>query len=253
MESFVALFDAHVGSELRGGHKITLHDPKAINAAMKFIQDFKPRHVILGGDMLDCAAIGHHNKGKAGKIEGLRILSDAKTLRDLVIEPLEAQVKGRLVYHEGNHEDWLNDLVAEMPGLDGIVDVRSVLKLSKKWEVIPCGDASKLGKMVFVHGDQIKGGQNPAKWAVDAYGRNIFFGHHHTHQAHTKVTSLDLNGHTGTAVPCLCKKNPGYGEGSPNRWIQGFLYGWFDHQAFNAFVVIIINGKCFINGKVYQG
>jgi hypothetical protein len=107
--------------------------------------------------------------------------------------------------------------------------------------------------MVFVHGDQIKGGQNPAKWAVDAYNRNIFFGHHHTHQAFTKVTALDTNGHTGTAVPCLCKRDPNYGEGSPNRWMQGFLYGWYDSKGFNATVVIIINGRAIIEGKTYVG
>lgn len=253
MESFVALFDAHVGSELKGGHKMTLHDPKAVSVAMQFVADFKPRHVVLGGDMLDCGAVGHHNKGKAGKLEGLRILGDAKTLRELVLTPLEQIVKGRLVYHVGNHEDWLSDLVDEIPGLDGIVDVKSILSLGRRWEVIPQGETSTLGKMVFAHGDQIKGGQNPAKWAVDAYNRNIFFGHHHTHQAFTKVSALDLNGHTGTAVPCLCRKNPQYGEGSPNRWIQGFLYGWFDSKIFNAYVAVIINGQCIANGKAYQG
>lgn len=255
MEKFVALFDAHWGYERRGGHKVSLHDPKALAVALEFIKDFKPDHVILGGDMLDCAAISHHTKGKAGQIEGLRILSDAKELSDALIKPLEAVVKGRLIYHTGNHEDWLNDLVDEMPGLEGIVDLRSVLHLGKRWEVIEQGSSSRLGKLTFVHGDQVKGGQNPAQWAVTTYERNIRFGHYHTFQIATKTTPVDANGHTGIAVPCLCKKGPGYGKSAPNKWMQGFLWGYVGgpDSIFNDYVTVIVNGKALINGKVYKG
>lgn len=253
MEKFVALFDAHIGSERDGSrHKVLLHDPKAISVAMQFIRDFQPDHVVLGGDMLDCGAISHHNRGKAGKVEGLRLLADAKDCESLIIRPLKKQIKGRKIFHIGNHEDWLKDLTDEVPALEGIVDVRSLLHLDSSWEVVEQGKTSRIGKVIFVHGDQIKGGQNPAKWAVDAYNKNIFFGHHHTHQAFTKVSALDQNGHTGTAVPCLCKKNPAYGEGSPNRWIQGFLYGFVDKAFFNAYVVVIIDGTCMVHGKVYK-
>lgn len=253
MTRFVGLFDAHYGSELKGGHKVTLHDSRALNVAMEFIKDFNPDHVVLGGDMLDCGAISHHNKKKPGQTEGLRILADAQGLRKLVIEPLESSVKGRLIYHIGNHEDWLNDLVVDMPGLEGIVDVRSVLHLSPKWELIDVGKASRIDKLVFIHGDQIKGGQYPAKAAVAAYHKNIFMGHSHTYQCFSEVTALDNHGHTGVVVPCLCKKNPGYGGGSPNRWMQGFVYGWTSSAQFNAYVPLIINGSAMINGKLYKG
>lgn len=252
MKRFVALWDTHFGYERRGGHKVPLHDPRAIDAVLQFVDDFEPDHVILGGDILDCGAISHHNKNKPGATEGLRILSDAAEVRETLIEPLET-TGASLTYIKGNHEGWLDELVESQPGLEGIVDLRAILKLGKRWKVIEEGGAHTLDKMVFLHGDQVKGGQNPAKWAVDAYGRNVFFGHHHTHQAYTKVSALDLNGHTGTAVPCLCKKGPKYGGGSPNRWMQGFLYGYTDGKAFNAYVAIIINGKFFAEGKAYSG
>lgn len=254
-QKFVALFDAHYGYENRGGHKVSLHDPKALSIAMQFIEDFEPDHVILGGDMLDCGAVSHHNKGKAGNVEGLRLFSDAKELRKEVIEPLENLIEGRLVYHVGNHEDWLNDLVAEQPGLEGIVDIRSILSLDSRWEVIEQGEASKLGKLVFVHGDQIKGGENVAKYATIAYEKNIRFGHHHTFQIYTKTSAVEANGHTGIAVPCLCKKGPKYGEGAPNKWMQGFLWGYVNGPdgCFNDYITVIVNGKAMINGKVYKG
>lgn len=254
MEKFVALFDAHWGYERDGSrHKVPLHDSKAISVAMQFIADFKPDHVILGGDTLDCGSISHHRKGVAGQVEGLRLLAEAKECREAIIEPLEQAVKGRLVYHIGNHEDWLNDLVDEVPSLEGIVDVRSLLKLKDKWEIIEQGKASKLGKLTFVHGDTVKGGQNPALWAVTAYERNIRFGHFHTFQVATKSTPVDAHGHTGIAVPCLARKDPRYGEGAPNKWMQGFLWGYSGGQMFNDYVSVIVNGRAYINGKTYKG
>lgn len=253
MEKFIALYDLHWGYENRGGHKVALHDPKALSVALQFMEDFKPKHVILGGDILDCGSVSHHNKHKAGAVEGLRLFSDAVELRDTLLEPIERIAKGRLVYHVGNHEDWLNDLVSEQPGLSGIVDIANVLKLGKRWEVIPCGEASRLGKLVFIHGDQIKGSEFVAKNAVVAYEANVRFGHHHTFQVHTKTSAVDLNGHTGVAIPCLCKKNPSYGGGAPNKWMQGFSYGYVDPKTgyFNDYFPIIINGHALIEGTHY--
>jgi hypothetical protein len=257
VERFVALFDAHVGYERNASrHKVPLHDEKAISLAMQFIADFKPHHVVLGGDMLDCGGISHHKRGKVGQLEGLRLFADAKECHDTIIAPIEAlNAKGRLIYHVGNHEDWLNDLVDEFPALEGVVAVREILKLSKRWDVIDQGEWSRLGKLTFIHGDQVKGGVNSAKWAVEAYERNVRFGHFHTFQVATKTTPVDANGHTGMAVPCLCRKGPRYGEGSPNKWVQGFLWGYVNGPdgMFSDSVAVIINGKAIVNGKVYRG
>lgn len=256
MEKFVALFDAHWGYEINSSrHKVPLHDEKAVSVAMQFIEDFKPDHVILGGDMLDCGSISHHRKGQTGKLEGLRLLAEAKELHTKVIKPLEKQINGRLVYHIGNHEVWLDDVVDEMPALEGIVDVRHLLNLEDEWEVIPQGKSSALGKITFIHGDTLTGGQYCAASAVAAYERNIRFGHFHTFQTATKTTPVDANGHTGIAVPCLSKKGHSYGRNAPNKWMQGFLWGYTGgpEGCFNDYVTIIVNGKAIINGKVYRG
>lgn len=255
MEKFVFLTDTHWGYERTGGHKVPLHDARAISIAMQFIADFKPDHVVLGGDILDCGSISHHRRGMSGQLEGLRLLAEAKECREAIIEPLERVVKGRLVYHIGNHEDWLTQLTDEMPTLNDIVDIRPLLRLSDTWEVIPQGKASKLGKLTFVHGDTVKGGQSPALAAVTNYERNIRFGHFHTFQIATKTTPVDANGHTGIAVPCLSKKGHAYGKGMPNKWMQGFLFGYVGgpEGIFSDYVVVIVNGKAIINGKLYRG
>lgn len=254
MERFVFLTDLHWGYERRNGHKTPMHDSKALSVALKFVADFKPHHVILGGDMLDCGCVSHHNHGKPGATEGLKLLADAIELRSALIEPLEALKPKSLTYITGNHEDWLNDLVDQVPALEGIIDVRSTLALSAKWKVVPNGEAHRLGKLVFIHGDQIKGGENSAKWATLAYEKNIFFGHFHTASTYSKSSAIEQHGHMGTAVPCLCKKGPKYGGGSPNRWQQGFSFGYLeDGGLFNAYTAIIVDGKAHINGTLYKG
>lgn len=254
MEKFVALFDIHWGYERRGGHKVPIHDAKAISAVMEFVKDFKPDHFILGGDALDCSAVSHHRKGKVGQVEGLRLAQDAKELRKEIISPIEKLVKGRKIYHIGNHEDWLNDVIDETPALEGIVGAEDLLDLDG-WEVVTVGGASKLGKLVFIHGDQLKGGENPAKYAVTAYERSVRFGHFHTYQVHTKTAAVDMAPHTGIAVPCLCRKDLKYAGGSPNKVAQGFLYGYVDAKkgTFNDYVVVITDGRFTANGKIYGG
>ena len=190
MEKFVALFDVHYGFERKGGHKVALHDEKAVKAALAFIKDFQPDHTILGGDILDCGAISHHNHGKPGAVEGFRLLSDAKECRKLLIDPVEAATRKSLTYIIGNHEDWLTDLVDQIPALEGIVDVKAVLQLGKDWKVVPQGESHKLGKVVFIHGDQVKGGEHSAKAATVAYEANVRFGHHHTYQVYTKTSAV---------------------------------------------------------------
>jgi hypothetical protein len=252
MKTYVALYDLHYGFERRSGHKVPLHDPKAIAATLQFIKDFKPSTVIIGGDGLDCGPISHHNHGKPGRIEGLKLITDAALFRSEVLDKLEDSSATEFVYIIGNHEAWIEDLVEEEPGLEGTIDLKSLLKL-KEWKIIPQGGYFNLGKLTFIHGDQFKGGDHVAKAAVLAYERNVRLGHFHTFQVYTKNSAVDIDmGRTGVVVPCLCRKDPKYGNSQPNRWVQGFNYGYvFPGGSFNDYVPIIVNGKFVAEGKVY--
>jgi hypothetical protein len=250
MQKFIAAFDLHFGYERRNGHKVPLHDMKAWNVVNEFAKDFKPDVFIHGGDMLDCGVISHHNKKKPGNVEGLRLLADAEEGYKTFIQPIQAKKK---VYIIGNHEDWLNDLIVETPALEGIIDIRKLLKLDD-WTVIDQGGVFNLGKLTFLHGDTVKGGEHVAKAAVINYERNVRFGHHHTAQLYTKTSPIAYkNAKTGMAVPCLCTKDPKYGESKPNRWMQGFIYGYVGEGSFNDYMTVIVDGKATIGGKIYKG
>ena len=253
MEKFLGLWDLHWGYERRNRHKVPLHDRKALNVALQFAKDFKPDHIILGGDILDCGSVSHHNAHKPGAIEGFRILEDAKECVNNVINELAALKPKSKVFIKGNHEKWVDDLIETMPALEGIVDIETLLNLGD-WKVVPNGESHRLGKLIFVHGDQIKGGEHCAKWATVAYEANVRFGHFHTAQMYSKVSPIDQHGHSGICVPCLCRKGPKYGGGSPNKWQQGFVYGYLNKdKTFNDYLAIIVDGKATINGVQYVG
>ena len=255
MIKFMAAWDLHWGYERRGGHKVPLHDSKAINAMLKFAADFKPDTFILGGDIVDCGAISHHNHGKPGATEGLRLLGDMQECAESVIKPIEALKPKQMVFITGNHEAWLNQLVEQQPTLEGIIDLEKLLGL-QRWKVVEQGGQFNLGKLTFVHGDTLSGGENVAKAAVISYERSIRFGHRHTHQIFTKTSPLEYkNAKTGMAVGCLCTKTPGYGKGKPNTWLQGFLCGYVESNGyFNDYHTSIIDGQFTgINGKRYKG
>lgn len=245
--------DLHYGYERRNGHKYPLHDIRAFKCAYQFIKDYKPDVLILGGDILDCGVISHHNHGKPGRTEGLRLLADAQECRRDIIEPIESLEIPKLVYITGNHERWITDMTDDYPGITGLVELETILKLDK-WKVIEQGGKFNLGKLTFIHGDQLKGGVNAARIAVTEAERSIRFGHFHTYQAYTKTSFIEEKlGRTGVAVPCLCSKDPKYGQGRANAWVQGICHGVvFGDGTFADQVSIITNGRMFANGKVYK-
>jgi hypothetical protein len=253
LKKFAFLTDLHWGYQTVGGHKTSTHDPKAIKAVLSFLADFKPHTIILGGDVLDCGLISHHSKGKPGRKEGFRLLADAKECRANVILPLEGLATD-LRFIEGNHEDWLNDMVEEDPALEGLVDIRSLLHL-EKWTFIPQGKGTSLGKLHFIHGDQIVGGgANKAQKAVADYERSVRFGHFHTYQAFTKTSAMDLHPKTGVAVPGLCRNGLAYAKGAPSRVLQGFGWGYVeDGGNYTDYVSIIVKGSFVALGKRYGG
>lgn len=257
LTKFVFGTDLHWGYERVGGHKKPLHDRKAANAFLQFVADFTPDVVILGGDVLDCGPVSHHNSTKPGQTEGLKLAADAAECRQSFIEPLmKATSAAKHVFITGNHEAWLTQLLETLPALEGMFDISSLLGLDASWKVIPQGGYFDLGKLTFMHGDTISGGEHVAKAAVLNYERSVRFGHFHTAATYTKNSPRDYKkAKSGVAVPCLCHKTPKYGKGRPNRWVQGWQWGFVDSDgSFADFTSLVIDGKCIgPTGKVYRG
>lgn len=251
---FAGLWDLHFGFERKNRHKVPIHDLRALNATLHFLSDFKPDVLIWGGDILDCGGISHHNKGNRRAVEGLRLAEDAKVAASFVRSVRSTLAKGaREILIKGNHERFLEDLIDDFPALEGVLELEALLPLEGV-KVLPVGSSFRLGKIRFLHGDQIGGGMYPSRKAVDEYNEPIRFGHFHTYQVFTKNSPVDLRQvRNGIAVPALCKRDPAYGGGAANRWAQGFLWGYLHEDGtFNDYVSIIVNGRFSANGRTYR-
>jgi UDP-2,3-diacylglucosamine pyrophosphatase LpxH len=241
------------------GRPQPIHNQAQVDAVLSFVQDFKPDVLYLGGDMVDCGPISHWNARKKLSMEGLRLADDFADCKANLIDPLEKMLprKTKKYYQIGNHELWIDDFVEEHSGLAGMVSVDSELELRKHdWEIIAQGEHLQLGKMLLMHGDTVgKGGEHVAKKAVIDYELSVRFGHFHTFQTYTKTSRADASEvKTGIAVPCLSTRRPGYGKGQPNKWIQGFLWGYVNSDGtFNDYVSIIVRDRFIANGTTYKG
>jgi hypothetical protein len=160
-------------------------------------------------------------------------------------------------FFEGNHEDWINQFADENPGIADILNIDRELQLTKNnWQIIPQGEHLEIGKMLFLHGDIWKGGgEYIAKKAVTEFESSVRFGHFHTLQTFTKTSRADASEvKTGMAIPCLCTRRPGYGKGAPNKWINGFLWGYIEKDGtFSDYVSVIVKDRFHANGTTYRG
>lgn len=252
-QSFLATFDSHWGYEREAGRLHALHDVAAHEVVLQFARAFKPDVYINGGDGLDCGAISHWRRDRHRSVEGLRLIKDAVEYGERFLNPL-ADIVGTCHYLPGNHERWIDDLVDREPALEDTLRLDLLLQLGPPWTLHPYNAVLKLGKLYFTHGDQVRGGQHAAKWAVETYGRSIRLGHFHTWQAFTRHNAIDAHDiHTGVVVPSLCKRDPGYIRRAPNRWSHGFLYGYINADgSFWDAVVPIIKGRAVVEGRLYS-
>jgi len=257
MTSFIALFDLHFGWERKAekGKMITrpTHNLRAVNAVLEFAKDFKPDVVILGGDQLDAGPVSHWRRGKPRLTEKFRLKEEMELLDKHVLEPIDRLKPNEKVWISGNHERFIADFLTENPGIEGMIEPQNYLHLfDRGWLFVDEGELFKLGKLNFVHGEQVRGA-NPAKKLVSSYRRNIRCGHHHTFDVSTDVTPYDRSDyHTGIVVPAMSAVNPSYMKNRSSNFQQGFLAGWVNKDgSFSDYVVIVNRGKFVWNGKVY--
>lgn len=260
LEKFLILSDIHAGWEnkhVRGRRVVqATHDEPSLNLALDFANDFQPDTIVFAGDQINCAPISHWNNQFPGRIGNFRLVDELDYFNDMVLAGLRSKKRVRRVWHRGNHEKWFSDLIDRNPGLDGLTSLESHLRLEARgFEVYDYGEASELGKIKIVHGDNIPGGVNVARIAALRYATNIFFGHFHSSQSYTLHNPLDTNDtKIAVAMPCLANVAPAYGNNSPNNHVNGLTFGYlYDDGNFNHYTALFVNGRAVIEGKEYAG
>jgi len=247
----VALYDSHIGFDYKGNQNHINLKP-----IFRFIADFKPDRIVLGGDMHDWTPASHWIANQSLQLEGQSIKRCFDELHRYLLDPLKMVMpKGcQMIFLLGNHENWLQQtLMLNRNGL-GYWQMEDNIDLKKyNMKIIPVNKAwSVSNHLCYIHG--IYTNQYHAKKTVEAYHKSVFFGHVHDIQVYTLVSPVDTDHfYKGASVGCLCKLNPSYALNKPNRWINGFHFNYVnDDGTFHDTQVIIVKGAFRANGRYYK-
>jgi hypothetical protein len=121
VKRFISLFDIHFPHV----------DWGTLRAALDFMSRERVDGIILGGDNLDCGPISRHNKNKPLHKPRGQMKKDLDGFNAKVLRPIEKLLpKGAArIWLTGNHEDWAEQLIEEMPELEGLLDFPVYLHL----------------------------------------------------------------------------------------------------------------------------
>ena len=226
-------------------------DWKCFKIACEFTRDFKPDYFILGGDQLDLNCISYYNHDKPLLVEGQRLRKEYQGFQRRVLDLFD-QILGedcKRYWFVGNHEYRATRVCESDPQWQGMIEPEVNLDLSK-YKVIPFNEVLTLGHMAFIHGIYYNK-YNAFKHLTEFEG-NIFYGHTHSSQIHTKTSQIKNLPKQGVNVGCLCNKNPFYKRNKPNDWIHQFMFFYLmGDGSFHYYLPCIIRGRCVINNKEY--
>lgn len=239
------------------------HHKPSVNILLDFVKDFQPDTFVFGGDQVDNDLVSHWNKKKPRKVEGKRLQKMYRSFDKEILKPIERRLsnKCKKVWLDGNHEYWIQDFLDEYPQFEGMIELEHNLNLKKRdWKYIPYGvdkdpkTTYNISRKLAVSHGWYTNKYHAAK-TINMAEQSIITFHNHTNQVFTKQRILDLKDyHTCISAPCMCTRKPSYGRGRPNRWVNGFVYGYIQPDgAFTVNVVVIAKDKAIIEGQLYNG
>lgn len=236
-------------------------NPVLLNQVEKYMASRRWDFLVYLGDGLDMDAISHHafEAGDRRSMEGKRLKKDYEAYAKILRR--HRKIVGpdcHIVYFMGNHEEWADRMVDTFPGIEGMIEPRNCLPFDElNIEVIEFRKFKKIGKILFLHGDQDKGYYSPANHAkkyVEMFNRNLVYGDKHTLQVHTKISPAGINEtHTAYAIPCLADIRPKWNRDKPTAWLNGFGVFHVTEQRFTVIPIVAINnGFISPEGDVYE-
>jgi len=235
------------------------HAPKHNEVAIRSILKLMDDHVFDGhiklGDFMDMEPISHWTKNKRKTLEGRRLMEDY-TVGNILLDEFDKRLPSNAhkYYFWGNHEDWYNQFIEEIPALEGFADPTKELKLIERgYTVFPYNHIEQFGRLSITHG--IYATSDSTKKHLDELKTNVMFGHTHTQSekyASSEARTLSMGGYN---LGCLCDLAPDYMRGRPHKWTHGFAILYVEKKTGNFFVDLkrIVNGRFIHNNKLYDG
>jgi len=194
----------------------------AVTTALDHLKKYKPTHIILNGDILDCYQLSTFEKRPDER--------DFKYEIDVARNFLEQLSKtfsyAKIIYKFGNHDErWEKFLWRKAPEVWGFEEfhLEKMLRLKEYGiEAVKYKRLIHAGKIVIVHGHEFQNSNAsviPARSFYLKSQTNVIGSH--THQI-SEYSCKDLKGnsHVAYSTGCLCLLNPDYAP--INNWNHGF-------------------------------
>ena len=238
-----------------------IHDTKAINCALKIIQEVKPCTFINLGDCGEWDSVSNHKykRRKRPPLEYQIPLIDKEIDKvnkeldkvDKVLD--EVGCNDRFIL-AGNHDLWLDSFVECYPYLSKY-KFRTACKWDERgFEYRTYNEVLTIGELSFVHGAYTS--PNHSRMHLERYGCNLMYGHTHDLQRFS-MTRLKDGGIGAWSLGCLKDMSA-----EKNTWLRGRLHNWnhavaivdwWKNGNFTVQVIEIVKGKAVVNGKEIIG
>lgn len=226
----------------------------AIKAILKLMDDVIFDKFLIMGDYMDLSCISHWNKNRHRTLEMQRLKSDY-IIGNSLLDEFDKRLPSNCdkYYLEGNHEAWAEQLIDEIPALEGMIEPKNMLFLDdRKYKYYKYNELVKIGRLYATHG--IYTGPTSIKKHIDELKVNCIFCHTHTLGLYLSSSPARDIAFVGYNAGCLSDLSPDYMKNKPNAWNHGFAIGYFyPNGYFDVQLIRIINGKCIVNMKEYDG
>jgi predicted phosphodiesterase len=226
------------------------HDKLAWGVFLRAAKAFKPDIIIVLGDFIDCAAVSFYSRDPRAPRLKQEIEDAAHGLREL--ENLGA---GRHIYIEGNHEERLPRYLKDRaPEIFELLDLKSLLGLTPKWEYVPYREFFSIGKAIVTH-DLEKSGRNANEQALNDAQGNVVIGHTHAMNVAYRGNARGKT-HVGAMFGWLgdrAKIDYRHKLLANRYWMTGFGTGYIEAGGVLHIVPVpIINYHCVVEGKLIK-
>lgn len=222
---------------------VPYQDNEALELALAYGKKWKPTHVLLNGDFLDCyAASSFVTNPKERDMAGeLRAANEA-------LEHLREQFGKRvpIIWKLGNHEErWDRYLMTRAPEMFGLLTTTLAAQFPDWVRFVPGKTRVMLGKLLLLHGHEyrfsISNPVSPARGIALRTKVSAMCSHFHQRSEHS---TRDGHGRllTTWSTGCLCHLQPDYLP--MNEWSHGFATVEVSKDgAFNVDNLKILHGK----------
>jgi predicted MPP superfamily phosphohydrolase len=229
------------------------HDKRAWELLLKVAKDFKPEHVIIGGDFIDNYTVSSHDKNPNRALKLEEEVNETKKALDQV----KALGAKNNQFIAGNHEDRLERyLMTKAPELFNFISTEKVLDLKDKgFKYTPYKHTYKLGKLNITH-DTGTAGKYAHYKALDTYQHNVII--NHTHRIGYAVEGSAANERHVTAMfgwlGDVEQVDYMHKVKAKRDWSLGFGLGYLEKSTGNVFVVPvpIVNYSVVVEGKLFK-